>query len=206
MKHSFGIRFGRALLIIFRPLIWLLLPHKIIGREKLHTDQSVIVCCNHISAFDPVLLLVASRYPIYFMGKDSLFKNKLAGYVLSHWFGVFPVSRGHNDSSAINRAFQVLEHETALGIFPEGTRSKDGTLGAAKSGAALIAAKSNASIIPCALIPSKGPRTFLSKTTVVIGDALTPEELHLKQDRPDLRFASRTIMATIADMMEEHRV
>ncbi len=205
MKHSFGIRFGRALLIVFRPLIWFLLPCKIIGREKLKTNEGVIVCCNHVSAFDPVYMLVASRHPIYFMGKDSLFKNRIGGYILSHWFGVFPVSRERSDSSAITKALHIIESKGALGIFPEGTRSKDGTLGPAKSGAAMIAAKTNAPIVPCALIPSKGQVKFCRKTTLVIGDMLTLKDLHLDQSRPDLRYASRTIMASIAQMIEENK-
>ena len=205
MKHTFGIRFGRALLILFRPIIWLLLPCKVIGREKLITDKGVVVCCNHISAYDPVYLLVASRHPIYFMGKDSLFKNKIGAYILSHWFGVFPVSRERNDSSAIVKALHVINNCGALGIFPEGTRSKDGKPGPAKSGAAMIAAKTNAPIVPCALIPSKERVRLFCKTTLVIGDALSPEELHLCQDRPNLRYASRTVMASITRMMEENR-
>jgi len=206
MKHTVGIRFGQALLRFFRPLIYCLLPYKIIGKQNLSTNRPVIVCCNHLSALDPVLLLVASAHPIYFMGKDSLFKNKIIAYILSHWFGVFPVSRGHNDTTAITTAFRILENGHALGIFPEGTRSKDGTPGRAKSGAALIAAKMNVPIVPCALIPSKGTHvSFFKKTTLVIGEELSVSDLHLDTEHPDLRYASRMLMSSIVALMEANR-
>ncbi len=206
MKVTFGIRVGRVILAILRPIIFCLFPYRFIHREKLpQKDGKYILCCNHISMVDPVFLFMACRFPIYFMAKEELFHNRLFGWFLRTCFGVFPVSRGKGDATAITTSLSVLEHEHILGIFPEGTRSKDGTLGNAKSGTALIAAKTQAPIVPCAVFAKNGKVRLFHKTTVVFGDTLTTEELHLDGDKPDIRFASRKIMAVIGELMEENR-
>ncbi len=205
-KISFGIWVGQCILFLFRPLIYLIIPYKIIGKDNIKKYKTPhIVCANHISAYDPVYLLVAFNRPIFFMGKESLFKNPIGGWILKNLFGVFPVNREKRDSGAINKSFEVLEAGALLGIFPEGTRSKDGTLGAAKSGAAMIAAKTNTPILPCAIIPSKGFVKFFKKTTIVVGEELSICDLGLDAERPDFRFASRKIMASIASLIEENR-
>lgn len=207
MKIPFGMKIGRCLLTILRPLIYLLFPYKMIGRDTLPRDgKPYVVCCNHISMVDPVFLLLAFRHPVYFMAKESLFKNRFGGWFWKTFFGVFPVSRGKGDASAVMNSIEILEKGGLLGIFPEGTRSKDGTLGPAKSGTALIVAKAQVPIIPCAVYAKNGRVRLFHKTTVVFGDPLTPAELHLDGEKPDLRFASRTVMSTIGAMIEENRV
>jgi len=192
---------------ILRPFVFVIFPHKTIGKEHIpqNSDAPLIVCCNHISMVDPVFLLLACKRPICFMAKDSLFKNRFFGWILKHWFGVFPVSRGKGDSTAINTAFSILENNGVLGIFPEGTRSKDGKLAPAKSGTALIAAKSRADILPCAVFTKSGQVKLFRKTTLVIGESLTVADLHLDGEKPDLRFASRSLMSVIETLIEENR-
>ncbi|MBR5134683.1 MAG: 1-acyl-sn-glycerol-3-phosphate acyltransferase, partial [Clostridia bacterium] len=177
MKLTVGMRWGRILLNFLRPFIFLLFPYKMINKDKIPDgNEPLVVCCNHISMVDPAFLLLACKRPICFMAKDSLFKNKFLGYLLKHWFGVFPVARGKSDSTAITTAFSVLENNGILGIFPEGTRSKDGTMAPAKSGAALIVAKAQSNVLPCAVYTKSGQVKAFQKTTVVFGDVLTPAD------------------------------
>ena len=206
MKMTFGMRVGRVLRALLRPLIYVLFPYRFVHRDKLPKhDGKYILCCNHISMVDPVFLLMACRFPVFFMAKEELFHNRVFGWFLKTCFGVFPVSRGKGDTTAITTALSVLENEHVLGIFPEGTRSKDGKLGNAKSGAALIAAKSEASIIPCAIFTKSGQVRMFHKTKIVFGDVIS-EELHLVGEKPDIRFASRKIMAVIGNLIEENRL
>ncbi len=206
MKLTFGMKVGRVLLFILRPIIYLLFPYTKIGANHIpNDDKPYVVCCNHISMVDPVFLLLAFKRPIYFMAKDSLFKNPFLGWFWTTLFGVFPVSRGKGDTGAVTKSIDILENGGLLGIFPEGTRSKDGKLGAAKSGTALIVAKTQASVFPCAVFTSDNKVRLFHKTTVVFGEPLTPNDLHLDGEKPDLRFASRTLMAAIGTMIEENR-
>lgn len=206
MKMTFAMRVGRVILAILRPIVFCLFPYRFIHRDKLpHKDGKYILCCNHISMLDPVFLFLACRHPIYFMAKEELFHNRLFAWFVKTCFGVFPVSRGKGDTTAITTALSVLEHDHILGIFPEGTRSKDGTLGPAKSGTAMIAAKVGAPIIPCATFTKNGKVELFKKTTVVFGDVLSLEDLHLDGEKPDIRYASRKIMSVIGTMIEENR-
>ena len=207
MKITFGIRVGRVILAVLRPFVFCLFPYRFIHRENIPaTDGKYVVCCNHISMVDPVYLLLACRFPIFFMAKEELFHNRFFGWLIKTCFGVFPVSRGKGDTTAITTSLSILENEHVLGIFPEGTRSKDGTLGNAKSGTAMIAAKAQAPILPCAVFTKNGKVKLFHKTTVVFGEPLSLEDLHLDTDKPDIRFASRKIMAVIGDLIEENRI
>ncbi len=206
MKKPLGIRVGRVIVAVLRPIIFCIFPYRFINRDKIPPDEAkLIVCCNHISMIDPVFLMLACRFPIYFMAKEELFSNRFFGWLLKTCFGVFPVSRGKGDSSAITHAFSILDSEQTLGIFPEGTRSKDGTLAQAKSGTALIAAKTQSSILPCAVFTKSGQVRLFQKSTIVFGDVLTPTDLHLDGEKPDLRFASRKLMSVIGEMIEENK-
>lgn len=206
MKLRFGMKVGRVLLTILRPIIYILFPWKMIGKERIPQDDNpYIVCCNHISMVDPVFLMLAFKRPIYFMAKDSLFKNRFAGWFWRTLFGVFPVNRGKGDAGAVLTSIDILEKRGLLGIFPEGTRSKDGNLGPAKSGTALIVAKTQAPVFPCAVFAKNNRVRLFHKSTIVFGSPLSPSDLHLDGEKPDLRFASRTLMSTISALIEENR-
>ena len=141
-------KFGRFLLWLVRPLLYLLFPYKIKGLENVpdQDGRHLILCSNHISNLDPVFLLAGIRKrPIYYMAKAELFTNRLAVWFFEKQFGAFPVRRGKGDTGSLETAERIVREGKLMGIFPEGTRSKDGRLGRAKSGAALIAARTGAS-------------------------------------------------------------
>ncbi|HIZ19916.1 MAG TPA: 1-acyl-sn-glycerol-3-phosphate acyltransferase [Firmicutes bacterium] len=200
-------RLARFLLTFFKPLFWLLFPYKVIGRENVPPEGDptpLMLCPNHISDIDPVFVLMAMKRHVYYMAKAELFRSKLAAWFVGKKFGAFPVKRGAGDTGAIDTAKQIVESGKVLGIFPEGTRSKDGKLGRAKSGAALVASQTGACIVPVA-IKTKGQKVRLFRlTTLVFGNPLSPQELHLDDpEHPDLRYASRYLMERIAQMLEE---
>lgn len=196
----------RVILAIFGPLARLIFPFKAIGTENVPpagNGERVILCCNHISYLDPVYLLLAQKRPVRFMAKAELFQNRFLGWLIRK-FGGFAVNRGKGDTSAIDTAKALVEQGELMGIFPEGTRSKDGTLGRAKSGAALIASQTGASILPVGIV-AKGQKVRpFRRSTVVFGELLTPEELHLQNpEHPELRYASRLLMERIGQLQEQ---
>lgn len=200
-------KFSQFLVRIFTPLVWLLFPfrtkHK---KEALEAAEGkrCMLCCNHTSFADPVLMLVTFPRPIYFMAKEELFRNKLVGWFLGKVMGAFPVNRGTGDTRAIDTARNILNKGHVLGIFPEGTRSKTGELGRGKSGAALLAAQTGAYVLPICMVPKNRKRVrIFQPTTVVFGQPISPEELHLTEGHPDLRYATRTIMDSIAKLRDQ---
>lgn len=201
-------KFARLILNLARPLIFIIFPYKVIGAQNVpeQDGKPVILCSNHISFMDPVFLLLSIKRHIHYMAKAELFKGPLASWFFQKQFGAFPVRRGEGDTASLDNAERIVREGKMMGIFPEGTRSKDGRLGRAKSGAALIAARTQASVLPVAVMaPGQKVRPF-KKTYIIIGRTISPAELGLNDAQsPDLRFASRLIMQRIAEMMEENR-
>lgn len=200
--------FGKFLLWFLKPLAWIIFPFKAIGRENIPQTPGqppLILCCNHISEIDPVFLEMCQKRHVYFMAKEEIFKNRLSAWLFGKQLGAFPVKRGAGDTGALDTARAIVGDGRLLGIFPEGTRSRDGQLGRAKSGAALIAAQTGASILPVAIVTKNQKVKPFRRSRIVFGQPLTPAELYLDSpEHPDLRFASRLIMEKIGDMIAQY--
>ncbi|NLM10270.1 MAG: 1-acyl-sn-glycerol-3-phosphate acyltransferase [Clostridiaceae bacterium] len=136
------------------------------GLENVPEEGPLIVCCNHISLLD--MFLFAHRIPrkVYFMAKKELFRIPLVNVIIKA-LGAFPVNRGHGDLNAAKTTLQLLNEGKAVGIFPEGTRrNKAKGRVRPKSGAALFALESGASILPVGIF---GNYRLFSKIRVVYG-------------------------------------
>ena len=196
---------GRALIHILGPIVRLLMRVRIVGEENIPSeDTPLVLCCNHISNWDPIFLIVAHpKRHVYFMAKAELFSNRLFTWFLGKQFGAFPVHRGTGDRGAIDTAKQLVNKRKLMGIFPEGTRSKDGKLLRPKSGVALIVSQTGASVLPAAVVTRGQKVRLFQRVTVVYGKPLTPEEMHLNDpEHPDIRYATRLIMKTIGELIE----
>lgn len=122
---------------------------KVYGRKNLPSQGPVVLVANHISLWDPVVAGVALRRRVYFMAKQELFDMPVVGQVIRA-LGAFPVKRGQADFSATRRALALLRQGEVVGIFPEGGR-QFGSTGNFHPGAALLAVKTGAPIVPVAL-------------------------------------------------------
>ena len=198
---------GRVLIFLLKPIIFLLMRVRVVGRENFPPEGTkLVLCSNHISNWDPVILVVANtKRHVHFMAKAELFSNKLFSWFLGKQLGAFPVRRGTGDSSAIDTAKQIVNDGKLLGIFPEGTRSKDGKLLRPKSGVAVIVAQTGATVIPAAVVTKHQKAKLFRRVTIAYGKPLTPEELHLADaENPDIRYATRLLMEKIAELIEQH--
>lgn len=195
--------------LIAMPLTWLTckLLYRItyIGKQNVPRRGKLIIAANHISSWDPVFVGSAMVRIIHAMAKEELFRNGFVRSVLSG-LNAFPVSRGSGDRRAFEYALALLEHDKVLGIFPEGTRSKDYRPGKAKSGIALIAATSGADIVPVAIWSGGKPvRAFRTHVVVEFGPVIRNEDLGLTDGKKasELRSATRMIMDRIREMWEK---
>ena len=111
------------------------------------------------------------------MAKAELFQVPVLKQLLNN-FGTFPVKRGGGDREALRAGLKVLKEGNVLGLFPEGTRSKDGKLGKGMSGAGFFALRSTAAVVPCAII---GPYKAFSTLRVVYGKPINMEEYREKK-------------------------
>lgn len=150
--------------------------YHVIGREKV-PDGGCVLVANHTQWADPVLVGTAlgNQYPLVAMAKKELFQIKLLGPLISA-LGAFPVDRGTADIGAIKTSLKAVKEGKKLLIFPEGgTKHKAGD--EAKVGAAMIAARTGAPIVPIYISENK---KFHSKVYVVFGDAYIPEKTKSK--------------------------
>ena len=139
---------------------------RVYGLEKIPLDGRLIICSNHASNWDPILISIVFPRQISWMGKKELFKNKVLAYLLNK-LTVFPVDRDGSDVGAIKKALKVLKSEGTLGLFPEGTRVKSMDLNNAKSGIALLGFKSKSPILP---IYIESNYKIFSKVNIYIGE------------------------------------
>ncbi len=166
---------GKALTgFIFR--IWFHL--EFYGQENQPKDHGYILCCNHRSGLDPVLVAQKVKKPIRYMAKAELFQNKFVSFIIRH-LGAFPVARGKGDTSAIDTAVETVKGGRVLGLFPEGTRSPDGQLLRFKSGAVVIAAQSKGDLLPAAIWYSG--KKFRSKVIIRYGKPIPNSEILIEE-------------------------
>ena len=167
-------------------------------------EGPAIIIANHASTWDPPLAACGFKRPAHFMAKAELFKMPVLGFVLPR-IKVFPVRRGTADRRAIKTALDVLQRGEVLALFPEGTRSKDGILKEAEPGAAMFALRSQAPVIPVALINThrmlkKGSR--FAPLTVRVGPPVDLSEFYGKKASSDvLTQAGEKMMQALADLL-----
>ncbi len=150
----------RLLAPILLALFSLYYSPKVFGKGNIPKKGAVLVCSNHKHVLDQCLAALATHRPINYMAKSEYFKGSFA------WFfklaGCICVNRNGHDEEAKALANAVLSSGGALGIFPEGTRNKTNNLiGEFKYGAASLACKNEAMIVPVAVT---GEYKFRSKT------------------------------------------
>ena len=121
------------------------------GVEHIPASGAVVLACNHLSNLDPVLLAVACPRQINYLAKIELFKVPILGGLI-RGYGAIPLRRSAADPEAIRLAEQVLMQEQLLALFPEGTRSRDGTLKPFRFGAARLSLKYEAALVPAVII------------------------------------------------------
>ncbi|MDR7542907.1 MAG: lysophospholipid acyltransferase family protein [Armatimonadota bacterium] len=187
-------------------LFRLLFRLRVEGRAHVPPSGPLLVVSNHVSAVDPPIAGVAVGRQVWYMAKEELLKTPLLGPYLRS-LGVFPVRRGEADRRSVRTALGVLQRGGALLMFPEGTRSPDGRLQPAEPGAALLALRTGALVLPLAVIGTqqvmpKGARfPRLRPVTVRIGPPIRASKVAGRLDRELLERWGQTFMAAIAALL-----
>lgn len=132
---------------------------KIIGKENIPQDGALLFCGNHRTYLDPPLVVVTAGRHMRFMAKEELRKNKFFAF-LGVIFDAIYVKRDSKDISALKESIKTLKNGGCIGLFPEGTRNglekNDGKL---KNGAAYMALKTGAQIVPIGIQGDTKPFT-----------------------------------------------
>ena len=161
---------------LFGPVIKKLFQVHYENLDNIPQTGGLVVCCNHKSKFDPILLALAFRRQIRYMAELELFTDygRLFRNLL-YALGAFPVRRSHGDLSAVETAEQIVKGGGIVGIFPQGGYRPDQERFRPKTGAARIAADTRTPILPAAILCRGVPR-FWHSTVIRFGGVISVEQ------------------------------
>ena len=188
-----------------------LFSFRVVHPERMVEEGPLILASNHQSYFDPPLVGICSRRGVYYLARKSLLQIPLLGKLLPH-INVILVDRDGNDMSALKTVIRTVKSGNAVVLFPEGTRSPDGSLQPAKAGIGLVIAKTRATVQPMRIFgsheafPKGSGKISLAPITVVVGNPIsfTSEELdpatHDGDERALYQHLANRVMETIGDL------
>ncbi|MCP3030679.1 1-acyl-sn-glycerol-3-phosphate acyltransferase [Halobacillus sp. A1] len=186
---------GKALCsVIFYPLYRI----KVVGKENIPKTGPVIICSNHISNVDPPVVGITNSRNIYFLAKEELFKNKVIGGILKR-VHAFPIKRGMRDRNALRKGLDILNENHALGLFPEGSRQKNGEIGRGLAGIGFFALRSQAAVVPCAII---GPYRKFKPLKVAYGKPIDIQSY--RDEKASAQVVTDYIMEEIRQLHKIH--
>lgn len=176
------------------------------GAWRVPAAGPCIIAANHTSYVDPIVVWMACPRHVRFIVDREQYERPLVHWVATRT-GAIPVENDPRDLGSLRRALLVLKQGAALGIFPEGGRSDDGGLKAAKPGAALLALRAGVPLVPAGIVgafeaysrhhrfPRPGPILVRFGEQVEI-----PEDWRGHAAKNHLEEATALLMARIRDL------
>lgn len=203
---------------VIRPLLWVLLRPRVTGRENVPLTGPVILASNHLSFIDSIVIPTVAPRRVALLAKSEYF----TGRGISGWFtrvlftalGAHPVERETHRAAqaALDTALGVLQRGEAFGLYPEGTRSRDGRLARGKTGVAWLALTADCPVVPVAVsgtdrvqpVDARWPRPH--RVSVTFGEPLTfPEHRGLAGKGRARREVTDVIMEEIAALSGQQK-
>jgi 1-acyl-sn-glycerol-3-phosphate acyltransferase len=189
----------------------------VVGLENVPTDGAFIVAPNHLSFFDSVIVQALMPRPVAFFAKAEYFNTGgIKGKVMKSFFesvGSIPVERGEQAASvqALKTLLDILESGKGIGIYPEGTRSRDGILYRGRTGVGWLALTTGAPVVPVGLIGTEnlqpaGEKGFKPQHfTMKVGAPLYFDKTGPDHSLPARRQVTDRIMDAIAELSGQDR-
>lgn len=206
--HTFAPGFYWTCTYLLRGILRVVVRWDVKGRENVPKSGALIVVSNHLNNADPPILGagIASRR-IRFMAKVELFKMPF-GAIIKLW-DAFPVRRFDADLGAMLNAERILKRGGALGMFPEGHRSRTGYMGPVHPGTAMIALRSGATVLPCAMTGTerlKNPLVLLRRPrfSVSIGEPIQLEAVRRPTEQQVSELTQRIVDAIQAQLPRQY--
>lgn len=181
-------KFATALVKTYLRIIF-----KVTVKGNVPENGAYILCSNHTSYYDPVVVAAFCGRKLSFMAKKELFENKIFGFLIKSC-GAFPVDREKADINAVKKTFSILKNGGAMLMFPEGKRVKEGDSAAAKSGMVMFSHKTGTPIIPVGI---KSDFKLFSKLNITYGKPITLSEYQGK------KLSSDEMSLIAADILSE---
>ena len=183
---------------------------QVYGADHVPATGPFILSPIHRSNLDTPLVCLVTRRRLRYMGKESLWKSKFGAWFLSG-AGGFPVKRGTADREALRACEHVLERGEPLVLFPEGTRQTGAEVAHFFDGAAYLACRTGAPIVPVGLggteaaMRKGSKKVYPVKMTVLVGEPIVPPPLPEsgRVSRKAVRQLTVDLSARIQDLFDE---
>jgi 1-acyl-sn-glycerol-3-phosphate acyltransferase len=204
-----------VLQIMLRVLCTLWLGYRARGVDKIPATGGGLFLINHQSFLDPILVALPLSRTVSFLARDSLYRIPVLRWLIRRFLTI-PISRNTASSAAMRETVRRMQHGFLVAVFPEGTRSNDGSVGEFKSGFVAIVRRCTLPVYPVGIAGANEalPRgSWFVKPTrvrVVFGDPLTPEEIeqNCRRGREEqmVRLARQRIVACqrLAEEWRQH--
>ena len=178
---------------------------RVVHRERMLQTGPVILAMNHQSYLDPPLAGITCDRAVYFLARRTLLDVPLVGRLLPK-LNVIPVNQEGIDRSALRALIRVLKAGNAALVFPEGSRTVDGSLQPAEPGLGLVIAKTLAPVVPMRIfgaheaLPRGGGSLHFVPITIVIGEPIlfTAADLNTPAKHLYKRLSQRVMDAIAA--------
>jgi 1-acyl-sn-glycerol-3-phosphate acyltransferase len=195
------------------PLIKMRLRTKVVGKHHVPKKGAAIIVSNHLSALDHIVLPAITKRVIFNISKKEHFDKPFKAWVMRNW-GVIPIDRGAGDTSALDKAKDILRSGELFCIYPEGTRSPDGRLYKGRTGVARIALDVGVPIIPVAMrgtfeAKPKGAKGINKgvRTAAIVGKPLDFSKYYGKHEsRRVCRKVTNEVMAALQKLSGQEYV
>lgn len=191
-------------------LLWhLVFGIRVVGRQYLPRDRGFVLAPNHISAIDPVFVVIARFWGrrMIILGKEEIFGvNPFFSWFFRH-VGVVAIRRGAGETDVLDGVISQVQNGQGVLIFPEGTRSKTGEPGRLKSGAFVIASAAGVDMIPCRIIYRHTFMRLFSRVRVCFGPPIPAAALDLgeKKSTAKLRQNKQLLLAAWDELYQANR-
>lgn len=191
---------------------------EVTGLENVPKEGGFIVASNHLSFFDSLIIQALTPRDVAFFAKAEYFTTPgVKGKLMKSFFesvGSIPVQRGEQAASvaALDSLVEIIEGGSGIGIYPEGTRSRDGRLYRGRTGVGWLALTTGVPVVPVGLIGTEklqpaGAKGFRpAKFHIHYGEPLYFDKLGRKHPLPQRRLATDRIVDAIAELSGQDRV
>lgn len=196
-----------------RPLIRRLYDADISGAHNIPAHGPAILAPNHVSFFDTPMVMLSAPRRVFFLGKAEYMDSWKTKHIFPA-VGMVPIRRQQARSSmaALDTAAQLLDDGELLGIYPEGTRSRDGYLHKGHTGVAHLALQTGAPIIPVGLVGTDEVQPIGSslprrkgRISIRFGEPIDPARYLGGAKRRRRQQMTNDVMASIATMTPQER-
>ncbi len=199
-------KFYRFCVTLLSAIIKGLFRVEIVNAENEPENIPVLVCSNHISMWDPIIIAVCLKKPVHFMGKIELFKIPGLSFIIKS-LGAFPVTRGGVDVMSIRAAINYLKGGENVCMFPQGTRyaGKELRETAVKNGAGMVVMRANSAALPVCVVTKGNKIRLFKKVTIVIGSVIPFETFeNTEKTKEGYEIVSSRIFDDICKLNDEY--